>query len=40
MAKFTDVHSRFVGVTREQLREAHERDLAIEATEGVHFEHA
>ena len=35
-----DVHSGFVGVTENQLREAHERDLAIEETEGVHFERA
>ena len=40
MAKFMDVHSGFVGVTEDQLREAHERDLAVEAAEGVHFEHA
>jgi hypothetical protein len=40
MAKFMDVHSGFVGVTEHQLREAHERDLAAEAAEGVHFEHA
>jgi hypothetical protein len=40
MAKFMDVHSGFVGVTETQLREAHERDLAIEAAEGVHFERA
>jgi Protein of unknown function (DUF4242) len=40
MPKFMDVHSGFVGVTEEQLREAHERDLAIEAEEGVHFERA
>lgn len=40
MAKFMDVHSGFIGVTAEQLREAHERDLAIEGEEGVHFEHA
>lgn len=40
MTKFMDVHSGFVGVTAEQLREAHERDLAIEADEGVHFERA
>jgi hypothetical protein len=40
MAKFMDVHSGFVGVTEEQLREAHERDLAIEDAEGVHFERA
>ena len=40
MAKFMDVHSGFVGVTAEQLREAHERDLAVEKDEGVHFERA
>jgi hypothetical protein len=40
MAKFLDVHSGFVGVTEDQLRVAHERDLAIEAAEGVHFERA
>jgi Protein of unknown function (DUF4242) len=40
MPKFMDVHSGFVGVTEEQLREAHERDLALEAEEGVHFERA
>jgi len=40
MAMFMDVHSGFVGVTEDQLREAHERDLAIEAAEGVHFERA
>ncbi|HUR03582.1 MULTISPECIES: SCO4226 family nickel-binding protein [Nonomuraea] len=40
MAKFMDVHSGFVGVTEEQLREAHERDLAVEGEEGVHFERA
>jgi hypothetical protein len=40
MAMFMDVHSGFVGVTESQLREAHGRDLAIEAAEGVHFERA
>ena len=40
MAKFMDVHSGFVGVTASQLREAHDRDLAIENDEGVHFERA
>jgi uncharacterized protein DUF4242 len=40
MAKFMDVHSGFIGVTEEQLREAHERDLANEGSEGVHFERA
>ena len=40
MARFMDVHSGFVGVTAEQLAEAHEADLKIEAEEGVHFEKA
>jgi Nickel responsive protein SCO4226-like len=40
MANFMDVHSGFVGVTADQLKEAHERDLAIEGEEGVHFERA
>ena len=40
MARFMDVHDGFVGVTEDQLREAHERDLAVEAAEGVHFERA
>jgi hypothetical protein len=40
MAKFMDVHSGFVGVTNEQLKQAHDADLAIEADEGVHFERA
>ncbi len=40
MAKFMDVHSGFVGVTAQQLREAHERDVAIELDEGAHFERA
>lgn len=40
MAKFMDVHDGFTGVTADQLEEAHGRDLAIEADEGVHFERA
>ena len=40
MATFMDVHSGFFGVTLQQLKEAHERDLAIEGEEGVHFERA
>ena len=40
MPKFMDVHSGFVGVTADQLEEAHGRDLAIEGDEGVHFERA
>lgn len=40
MPRFMDVHSGFYGVTAAQLEEAHGRDLAIEAAEGVHFERA
>lgn len=40
MAKYMDVHNGFVGVTEEQLREAHGRDLVNETEEGVHFERA
>ncbi len=40
MAKFMDVHHGFVGVTAEQLNDAHGADLAIEGEEGVHFERA
>jgi Nickel responsive protein SCO4226-like len=40
VAKFMDVHRGFIGVTEDQLREAHERDLTAEAAEGVHFERA
>ena len=40
MARFMDIHSGFVGVTEEQLLEAHRADQAIEGDEGVHFETA
>lgn len=40
MAKFMDVHQGMVGITAEQLREAHRADLAIESEESVRFEHA
>jgi uncharacterized protein DUF4242 len=40
LATFMDVHSGFVGVTKQQLKEAHERDLENETAEGVHFEKA
>jgi len=40
MATFMDVHSGFIGVTAQQLKEAHEADQAIEADEGMHFERA
>lgn len=40
MARFMDVHRGFVGITDDQLREAHAADLAIQADEGVNFERA
>jgi hypothetical protein len=40
MPRFMDVHSGFVGVTEDQLREAHERDLAAQGEENVSFEKA
>lgn len=40
MAQFMDVHEGFIGVTLEQLAEAHDRDLANEGAEGVHFQKA
>jgi len=40
MPKFMDVHDGFVGVTQEQLAEAHQADLDIEDSEGVHFDKA
>ncbi|CAN5405391.1 hypothetical protein BH09ACT4_BH09ACT4_15640 [soil metagenome] len=38
MARFMDVHVGFVGVTKEQLQEAHGRDLANQDSEGMTFE--
>lgn len=40
MGKFMDVHHGMVGITRDQLKEAHAADLAIQAEEGVNFERA
>ena len=40
MAKFMDVHDGFFGVSAEELRAAHDADLAIERDEDVHFERA
>jgi hypothetical protein len=40
MAKFMDVHDGFFGVTAEQLRDAHNRDLAIQDDETVVYERA
>jgi hypothetical protein len=35
-----DVHDGFIGVTAQQLQDAHNADLAIENDEGVHYEKA
>jgi hypothetical protein len=40
MPKFMDVHHGMVGITAEALVAAHAGDLAIQADEGVSFEHA
>lgn len=40
MPKFIDVHSGFVGITQDQLSAAHQRDLDIQAAEGVSFTNA
>jgi hypothetical protein len=40
MPRFMDVHKGFKGVTQQQLDEAHRKDLALEKSEGVHFERA
>ena len=40
MARFMDVHEGFVGATAQEIVDAHDADLAIEADEGVHFEKA
>lgn len=40
MAKFMDVHTGMAGITAEALLAAHQADLAIQAEEGVNFEHA
>jgi len=40
MGKFMDVHNGFFGVSAEQLRDAHDRDLAIQDSEDVVYERA
>lgn len=40
MTRFMDVHHGMEGITADQLREAHQADLAIEKDENVHFERA
>jgi hypothetical protein len=40
MAVFMDVHTHMVGVTPDQLNEAHRADVAIQGEEGVDFKQA
>lgn len=40
MPRFMDLHDGFGGLTLEQMKVAQAADWAIEAEEGVHFEHA
>ncbi|MEV7216953.1 SCO4226 family nickel-binding protein [Kitasatospora cineracea] len=40
MTMFMDVHHGMVGITAEQLRAAHEADLAAQGAEGVEFRQA
>jgi Protein of unknown function (DUF4242) len=40
MPKFMDIHTGFTNATADDLRMAHEADLAIEKDEDVHFEKA
>lgn len=40
MGQFMDVHRDMVGITPEQLREAHQADLDIQGEEQVDFKHA
>jgi hypothetical protein len=40
MPEFMDVHHNMKGITEDQLREAHQADLAIEQDERVHFKQA
>ncbi|MFF4173710.1 SCO4226 family nickel-binding protein [Streptomyces sp. NPDC001744] len=40
MGMYMDVHHGMTGITGDQLRAAHEADLAVEKEENVHFEKA
>ncbi|MFG2956004.1 SCO4226 family nickel-binding protein [Streptomyces sp. NPDC048291] len=40
MPQYMDVHHGMKGITADQLKEAHDADLAVEKEEGVHFVHA
>jgi hypothetical protein len=35
---YMDVHDGFVGVTKEQLEQAHQRDLELQGPEGVSYD--
>ena len=37
MATFMDVHTGMKGITEDQLRQEHEKDLRVEKSEGVRF---
>lgn len=39
MPRFMDTHRGMVGLTADQLKEAHDADLAVQGEEGVSFEH-
>jgi Protein of unknown function (DUF4242) len=40
MPQFMDVHREMTGITPEQLKQAHEADMAIQDTEGMDFKKA
>ncbi|MFH8371459.1 SCO4226 family nickel-binding protein [Streptomyces sp. NPDC018031] len=40
MTTFMDVHHGMEGITGDQLKQAHQADLAVEGEEGVHFRRA
>jgi hypothetical protein len=40
MSKFMDVHHGMKGITAEELKEAHQADLAVQGEENVQFERA
>ena len=40
MPEFMDVHTGMKGISEEGLAAAHQADLDIESSEGVHFKHA
>ncbi|MFF7471082.1 SCO4226 family nickel-binding protein [Streptomyces sp. NPDC008092] len=40
MPQYMDVHHGMKGITADELKKAHEADLAVEKEEGVHFERA